>query len=99
MHCSVVVPAFGCRAAETICALQVYYIDHGEYPESLDALVPDYMPEVPIDPFTGDPMVYRQEGEPYTLYSLGADMEDDGGVRDRDDYWEGDVVFVPLRER
>jgi len=49
---------------------------------------------VPIDPFTGKPLVYRREGEGFIVYSLGTNQKDDGGrmtwevtqlVADKDD--------------
>jgi len=43
-------------------ALIAYRIDHDEYPESLDALVPDYLPFLPIDPYSGRPFEYRPQG-------------------------------------
>ncbi len=62
----------------------------------LDALVPGILTEVPIDPFTGKPLVYRREGEGFIVYSLGSNQKDDGGrstsmitqlVMDKDDDW------------
>jgi hypothetical protein len=35
------------RGAEVVRALTAYHQDHGTYPEELDALVPDYLSEVP----------------------------------------------------
>ena len=45
-------------------ALIAYKLDHGSYPASLDALVPDYLPFVPIDPYSGLPFEYRPHGLP-----------------------------------
>jgi len=40
------------RIAASALALYLYSADHaGDYPESLDALVPQYLPAVPLDPF------------------------------------------------
>lgn len=61
-------------------ALELFRRDHGAYPESLDALVPAYLPAVPPDRFTGEPLHYRLiDGQP-RLWSVGADRNDDGGV-------------------
>lgn len=54
-------------AAETAVALRRYQLDHGEYPASLDALVPRYLPAVPIDPFTGKPPLYVKGQTGFTL--------------------------------
>lgn len=37
-------------------ACQLYRIDHGKYPETLDELVPQYLPAIPTDPFTLTPI-------------------------------------------
>ncbi|HOW86537.1 MAG TPA: hypothetical protein P5119_11805 [Candidatus Aminicenantes bacterium] len=66
-------------AARTGLACRLYKSRTGSYPESLGALVPDLLKEVPIDPFTGQPFVYRREGEGFIVYSLGSNQKDDGG--------------------
>ena len=48
-------------------ALIAYRLDHGQYPDSLDALVPDYLPFVPIDPYSGRPFEYRPHGLEHAL--------------------------------
>jgi hypothetical protein len=48
-------------------ALIAYRLDHGQYPDSLNALVPDYLPFVPIDPYSGRPFEYRPAGLPLEL--------------------------------
>lgn len=40
-------------------ALRLYEAEHGQLPASLDALVPQYLPAVPADPFDGAPFRYR----------------------------------------
>lgn len=61
-------------------ALELYRRDAGKWPESLDALVPRWIPELPVDPINGGPLGYRiVEGKP-VVYSLGRDGDDDGGV-------------------
>ena len=39
-----------------LLAERLYAADHGILPTTLEALVPDYLPAVPVDPFTGRPM-------------------------------------------
>ena len=56
-------------AAEIAVALRRYRIARGSYPEDLNALVPDYLPAVPIDPFTGKPPVYQRKDAGFTLES------------------------------
>jgi len=84
-------------ATEVIACLEAYRAEHGRYPESLAQLVPDYLPELPTDPWTGEPMPYRLAGDSYTLYAAGPNKRDDGGVWDRKEGrpLEPDQVFVP----
>jgi hypothetical protein len=51
----------------------------GAWPESLDALLPDFVPEIPRDPMDGRALrLQLTEGGPL-FYSAGADGKDDGG--------------------
>lgn len=70
-----------CRLAEVACALEVWFLDRQGYPESLDALVPEYLPAVPLD-FDGRPIRYARDpaNGRYKLWSIGEDGVDDGGV-------------------
>jgi hypothetical protein len=76
-------------------ALARYRLDHGRYPERLDALVPRYLPDVPRDLFSGRALVYRRDGDGYVLYSVGVNGRDDGG-RGYDDEPPGDDLTVRL---
>jgi hypothetical protein len=67
------------RCFLTALALRAFLADHGQYPESLKALVPTYLKEVPLDPFGFRPLRYRPYGATYELYSVGPDGKDDGG--------------------
>ncbi len=81
------------EAEEIACALELYRREHRSYPGSLAELSPAYLPAVAPDPFTGDPLVYRRTPEGYTLYSLGPNMQDDGGAMTPGDF-EPDLVLV-----
>ncbi len=60
-------------------ALELYHREHAAYPDSLGALVPAYLPAVPPDRFTGEPLRYAlADGSP-RLWSCGVDGDDDGG--------------------
>jgi hypothetical protein len=52
----------------------------GQAPPSLDVLVPAYLAAVPIDPFDGKPLKYRQDADSYVIYSVDRDRADDGGA-------------------
>lgn len=47
------------RLARLRVALRLFDLDHGRPAPTLSALVPDYLPAVPDDPFTGRPFGYR----------------------------------------
>lgn len=70
-------------------ALERYRRDKGAMPEHLQELVPDYLPELPLDPFDGHPFRYRRAGNRYLLYSIGANRRDDQGDAAKD----ADLVF------
>jgi general secretion pathway protein G len=55
-------------------ALTKYQAAHGSLPEegSLDFLVPDYLPSVPVDPW-GRPYLYSSNGAKPVLSSMGQD--------------------------
>ena len=52
------------RAAIIRLALILYHRDHGEYPRLLSELVPDYLAQLPTDPFTANtqPLSYAAAG-------------------------------------
>ncbi|MBX3352331.1 MAG: hypothetical protein KF684_05310 [Phycisphaeraceae bacterium] len=67
-------------ATTVVLALELHRRRHGEWPASLDELVPALLPRVPRDPFDGGPLKYAvRDGRP-VLYSIGNDYIDDGGV-------------------
>ena len=66
----------------SIAAIAVarYRLDHNQQlPPSLDALVPQYLKAIPIDPFTDAPIRYVSRPGEYAVYSVGRDGKDDGG--------------------
>ncbi|GAB4186147.1 MAG: hypothetical protein Kow00105_00570 [Phycisphaeraceae bacterium] len=60
-------------------ALELYRRQHGAWPDSLDALVPRYLPAVPVDRLTGKPVRYKVTDAGPVVYSVGVDGDDDGG--------------------
>ncbi len=62
------------------CAIERYRLANGRLPASLDELVPKFLPELPRDIMSGEPMIYRAESPTdYLLYSVGWNQMDDGG--------------------
>ncbi len=43
--------------------LSIYYSNNRKYPESLESLVPKYMIDIPIDPFTNKPYFYSSNSD------------------------------------
>lgn len=76
--------AFGQTAVDTAmlaCALERYRLAHGRLPEALEALTPQFLPKLPHDIITGQPLKYRlTDQEHYILYSVGWNQTDDEGV-------------------
>jgi tetratricopeptide (TPR) repeat protein len=66
--------------ARIACALERYRLAHGEYPETLDALEPQFIEKLPHDIINGQPLHYRRTDDgKFVLYSVGWDEKDDGG--------------------
>ena len=95
---------FRCRlelaAADVALAIAEYAADHdGNFPPTLDALVPTYLPAVPRDPFAADaPLKY--DAARALLWSAGRNAVDDGGsnalplgLRRRDDWDRLDRLY------
>src|ERR1700722_845219 len=62
-------------------AVRCYQTEQGRLPPSLEQLVPMYLQQVPLDPFSGRPIIYHPQGSKWLLYSVGEDGVDDGGKR------------------
>jgi hypothetical protein len=85
--------AYGQNAANlarVAIALERYRLAHGNYPESLDLLSPQFIAKLPHDIINGEPLHYRRTDDPssqssdaasgqFVLYSVGWNEVDDGG--------------------
>lgn len=72
-----------CKADLARCAAAIacYEAEKGRYPGSLADLFPGFLAAIPADPFAkSSTFVYRTEGAAATIYSLGVDGDDDGGL-------------------
>ncbi len=75
------------------CALERYRQAQGQYPETLDALVPHFVEQLPHDLIGGQPLKYlRTPNGRFVLYSIGWNEKDDGGVPGKTNF-EGDWVW------
>ena len=72
-----------CRAesllagAKLVVACNRFQRDQGRWPETLAELVPDYLGEVPRDPYDGAP--FRYSAEKGLVWAVGQNLTDDGG--------------------
>jgi hypothetical protein len=97
-------------ATQTMMALERYYLAHGDYPQTLQQLVPDFLRELPLDPWaaTPTPMGFRRidpatddEKRQYLLYTVGGDATDNGGFmkdgkRDYEALWTPKIQEPPV---
>jgi hypothetical protein len=77
-------------------ACKIYKNMHGDFPEDLAELSPEILEEIPVDPFTGHPFIYKKQETGIMIYSIGSNLKDDGGngtwqitslVMEKDDDW------------
>ncbi len=68
--------------------LEVYRLEHGRYPETLAALVPEELDALPVDRYDGRALTYKlnprggDDAQTYLLYGIGPNGKDDGGLDD-----------------
>jgi hypothetical protein len=66
------------------CALERYHLAHNDYPETLNALVPQFADHIPHDIINGQPLHYhRTDDGHFKLYSVGWDEKDNGGAPEK----------------
>jgi len=85
--------------ARTALAIERYRLATGKVPERLEELIPQYLREVPVDPFDGSPIRYRRADRGYLLYSIDLDGQDNTG-REKTEVNSGepyDLSFVVAR--
>ncbi|MHC4334232.1 MAG: hypothetical protein ACYSUV_10850 [Planctomycetota bacterium] len=83
----------------TTLAVLRYKTDKGKLPDGLDLLVSKgYLKQLPMDPYSDKPLVYKKTCDNFTLYSLGVDFDDDSGARSNwgEGQKGGDRTFWPL---
>ncbi|MHC4737342.1 MAG: hypothetical protein ACYS9Y_00410 [Planctomycetota bacterium] len=68
------------RCTTLAIAVERYRRTHDQLPGSLDDMVPNYIDSVPLDPFTGNKLLYNYDKEGYVVYSAGNNRQDDGGL-------------------
>lgn len=78
------------EATMTMLAIEIYFLDLGRHPESLEDLTPTYLPSLPIDIFNpGEPLIYKSTNTGYLIYSIGDDGFDNDGFANNANRYNG----------
>jgi len=88
------------EAVAVILAVEAFRWKHGQYPERLADLVPEFLASLPVDPASksAEPLRYRlDEKDGYIVYSVGWNGTDDGGSGADRGYDAPDWVFRSRR--
>lgn len=67
------------RCAETALAIERYRLQYQSLPQSLEQLVPEFMAQLPREPFDNEVLRYIRHDVGYTVYTIGEDGIDNGG--------------------
>jgi len=67
------------RCAETALAIERYRLRYQSLPQSLEQLVPEFMADLPREPFDNEVLRYIRHDIGYTVYAIGEDGIDNGG--------------------
>jgi len=71
------------RTARASLAVQRYRLAAGRLPDALSDLVPAHLDAVPTDPFDGSELRYKKLDPGFVVYSIGEDLIDDGGGKEK----------------
>ncbi len=66
-----------------LIAVERFRMKHGKWPANLADMVPEFLQEIPTDPFDGTPLKMVKVTDGVIVYSVGPDGVDDGGKLDR----------------
>jgi len=95
----------GHQSTLTILALKRWGLEKGTYPQTLDELIAGgFLKELPMDPYSDNPLVYKKTDDNFILYSIGPNFRDDNGEiamehgqpRRWGTAYAGDIVLWPL---
>ena len=67
------------RSSRVAVAIERFRRDRNALPTALSDLVPQYLREIPSDPYSGRPLLFRPAESGYTVYSVGPNQRDDQG--------------------
>lgn len=79
-----------------LSAIKEYRAKNGNYPDTLNALSPEFIAEIPEDGLSEDGrFIYKNESAKTVLYSVGLNQKDDDARQAEDKEMEnGDMVFI-----
>ena len=60
-------------------ACKIYKNLNGDFPDDLAKLSPEIIENIPTDPFTGDPFIYKKQDSGFIVYSIGNNLKDEDG--------------------
>lgn len=95
----------------TVIAIILYQKERAHYPTNLGELISNgYLKNLPLDPYSDKPLIYKKADDGFVLYSVGENFKDDSGqiVRYTDGKRkgkikkgaeEGDWVFWPVLDK
>ncbi len=76
-------------------AVELYYRDHKKYPDSVDDLIPTYIPKRITDVW-GNPIIYKRTKDGYLVACFGKDGIIGGTAEDTDFFIQnGEIVVTP----
>ncbi len=71
------------RCAAAAIAAERYRRQHGEWPRSLDALVPAFLSQMPLDPYDKCVLRMKRIEDGLVIYAIGPDLQDNDGYLTR----------------
>jgi hypothetical protein len=77
------------RCTLVAVAAERHRLVQGDWPATLEALVPTFLSQLPSDPFDGRPLRYKRLSDGIMIYSVGVDATDDGGQ----------LLWVPVQQQ
>jgi hypothetical protein len=74
------------RCAIAALAAERFRLAHGHWPDTLAALVPEFIPGTSTDPFDGQSLRLSRLRDSIVIYSIGPDGIDNGGLVNRENF-------------
>lgn len=92
-----------CRCMAVALAAERYRLERNGWPTTWEQLVPKYLSNTLLDPFTGQPLFLKTLPDGLLIYSVGNNGIDDGGkIFPTDKQYTGDIgyrLWTPDRRR